>query len=600
MELPIEDLQRTQLDRFHNILSHLHAGILLVGEDWRVEFANQAFCDLFELNLAPEELRGLTSSEVIRKIRHVYADPVAAVERIYHIIERGMPVRVEEVALRNGRTCLRDYIPLFLEGRRCGRLWHHQDITERKRAELELWKSNEEIALNHQIANIILTAHEEQVCGELLDLILQQVESPIGYLGYLDDRGDLVCPSMTKAIWDQCRIPGKEVRFSRDCWGGLWGRSLLGKTTLTANRDLAPPDGHLPLHRALVTPILLQGEVIGQIAVANKASDYTSEDQERMESIAEYIAPLLHSRLLRQKQRAERRAAEAALRRSEDKYRGLAASIPGMVFQFVLHPDGSYALPYVNERIMEYAAIPAEAAMAEPSLIFGPIHPEDRQLIQEAIQLSARTLQTLAVEHRIMDAHGEVRWFRVDSNPQRLPNGDILWNGVSMDITSRKRAEAEILDQKRLLEEQARHLEEINTALKVLLDRREYEKRKLVEEMHANMQQLILPYLQKARSRVSASEGKTLLEIAESNLNLLAADLLRMLPAGSTGLTPTEVRVADLVRHGKSNKEIAELLAVSSNAVSFHRKNIRRKLGLKGEKVNLQSFLRSSLQSMVG
>ena len=140
----------------------------------------------------------------------------------------------------------------------------------------------------------------------------------------------------------------------------------------------------------------------------------------------------------------ERKLAEEALRASEDKYRKLAESIPGMVFQFILHKDGSFSLPYVNERIMQYAGISPEAAMAEPSLLFNPIHSDDQEMFQQAISDSARTLRRFSVEHRLIDSNRKLRWFRVESMPQRLSNGDILWNGVSIDITKRKRTEASL------------------------------------------------------------------------------------------------------------------------------------------------------------
>jgi PAS domain S-box-containing protein len=137
----------------------------------------------------------------------------------------------------------------------------------------------------------------------------------------------------------------------------------------------------------------------------------------------------------------KRRRVEKVLRESDDKYHRLAESIPGMVFQYVLHEDGSFALLYVNERIMQYAGILPEAAMAEPSLLFTPVHHDDREMIQQAISISARTLNDFSVEHRLIDINGQLRWFRVESTPQRLSNGDILWNGVSIDITEQKQME---------------------------------------------------------------------------------------------------------------------------------------------------------------
>ena len=111
---------------------------MLVTEEDRVEFANQAFCDYFDLEGSPGDLVGLASQEMIEKIRGVYQHPDMEIARVREIVDRGQPVIGEEVALQNGRTCLRDFVPLYVEGQRYGRLWLHLDITKRKRAEMKL------------------------------------------------------------------------------------------------------------------------------------------------------------------------------------------------------------------------------------------------------------------------------------------------------------------------------------------------------------------------------------------------------------------------------------------------------------------------------
>ena len=74
---------------------------------------------------------------MIERINNSYLNPDEAVARIQEILERGQPVRGEEVAMQNGRTCLRDFVPLNLHGKSYGRLWLHFDVTERKRIEQE-------------------------------------------------------------------------------------------------------------------------------------------------------------------------------------------------------------------------------------------------------------------------------------------------------------------------------------------------------------------------------------------------------------------------------------------------------------------------------
>ena len=101
-----------------------------------------------------------------------------------------------------------------------------------------------------------------------------------------------------------------------------------------------------------------------------------------------------------------------------------------------------------------------------------------------------------------------------------------------------------------------------------------------------------LPYLRKLGAKGLDWEAQALLEIAVANLENVTSPLSGRLASLDSRLTPTELEVADLIRHGHTVDEIAELLTVSPTTVAFHRRNIRKKLGLRGRKVNLRSFLR--------
>ena len=85
--------------------------------------------------------------------------------------------------------------------------------------------------------------------------------------------------------------------------------------------------------------------------------------------------------------------------------------------------------------------------------------------------------------------------------------------------------------------------------------------------------------------------------VVEANLRNVAASFVRQLDAWKLQLTPTEIQVADMVRLGKRTKEIARLLHVSPSAIAFHRNNLRIKLGLTGQPINLVSYLRTMAQS---
>ncbi len=162
-----------------------------------------------------------------------------------------------------------------------------------------------------------------------------------------------------------------------------------------------------------------------------------------------------------------------------------------------------------------------------------------------------------------------------------------------LDVTENKKTGEELRIRSRELENKSRHLEELNTALTVLLQRREEDKALLEANVLSNLRELVFPYLDKLKSVRSRAEQQSYVQIIETNLNNIASPFMRTLTAHYADFTPTEIRIANLIREGRSTKEIAFLLHVSDRSVEFHRENIRRKVGLKNKKGNLRAFLLS-------
>jgi PAS domain S-box-containing protein len=160
-----------------------------------------------------------------------------------------------------------------------------------------------------------------------------------------------------------------------------------------------------------------------------------------------------------------------------------------------------------------------------------------------------------------------------------------------LDITERKKAEKELQDREQELEVKSRNLEELNTALRVLLKHREDDREELEERILSNVKELVLPYLEKLQKTPLKGEQLAYTNIIESNLNDILSPFLRKMTSKYLNLTPREIQIATLVREGRTTKEISEVLNISSRAVEFHRDNIRIKLGLKNKKANLRSFL---------
>ncbi|MBW2617829.1 MAG: PAS and helix-turn-helix domain-containing protein, partial [Deltaproteobacteria bacterium] len=181
-------------------------------------------------------------------------------------------------------------------------------------------------------------------------------------------------------------------------------------------------------------------------------------------------------------------------------------------------------------------------------------------------------------------------------SPQPLSDARGSYKGsfaVVTDITYRVKAEQELLEKERVLKSQARQLEETNTALKVLLEHRGKENEEHRRNLIATLNSLVFPYVDKLRRTRSDGEDEVYLDILEANLKEVASTFIGKRTIWEHNLTSAELEVADLVRHGKSSQEIAEILNISPTTVAFHRANIRKKIGLANRNINLAAYLRS-------
>lgn len=177
---------------------------------------------------------------------------------------------------------------------------------------------------------------------------------------------------------------------------------------------------------------------------------------------------------------------------------------------------------------------------------------------------------------------------RVEERTKELVRANIR---LKKEIEERKQAELSLLQKEEELRLKSVNLEEANTALKVLLKRGEQDRNELEDKVLSNIKELVVPYINKLRNTPLDERQKTFLEILDSNLNDIISPFLKKLSSQYLNLTPTEIQVANLIRDGKSTKEIAEVLNISKRAIEFHRNNIRDKLGLKKSRTNLRSYL---------
>ncbi len=136
-----------------------------------------------------------------------------------------------------------------------------------------------------------------------------------------------------------------------------------------------------------------------------------------------------------------RKATEAALRESEQRLGAIAANMPGMVFQRVLRSDGRLEFTYVSDGCRDFLGVEPEELMADSQLFLNALSADERQRFLAALGRSARTMEPFEEEVAALGHDGRRRWLRGQSRPTRRDNGDIVWDGIIIDVTDRKVAE---------------------------------------------------------------------------------------------------------------------------------------------------------------
>jgi PAS domain S-box-containing protein len=192
-------------------------------------------------------------------------------------------------------------------------------------------------------------------------------------------------------------------------------------------------------------------------------------------------------------------------------------------------------------------------------------------------------------ELALQNAHDELEK-RVAERTAELVRSN---KALKTEIFNRKKAEKALKQRGVELEMKTIGLEEANTALKVLLQQREEDKIELEEKVVLNVRELVLPYLEKVKSKRLDQKREAYINILESNLNDIVSPFVHGLSSKLIKLSPTELRVTNLIKQGKTTKEIADMMNLATSTIDFHRNNIRKKFGIKNKKTNLRTYLLS-------
>jgi PAS domain S-box-containing protein len=325
------------------------------------------------------------------------------------------------------------------------------------------------------------------------------------------------------------------------------------------------------------------------------------------------------------KQKSNLLQTKAALRESEKRFKELAELLPQTVYEMDLNGN----LTFVNKKAFDHFGY-AQEDFDQGANAFDMIVPEEHeraikniselvnngkigsniylalrkdkstfpaQFYSEAIFRNGKpagvrgiiidiTKQT-TLEEELRKARDELE-LRVKERTLKLMQTN---KKLTEQISERKRVEKKLLTKEKELKNKNTELQEFNTALKVLLKQRDKDREQLGENIIRNVKELVLPYLEKVKKDKNKCNQTVYFDIIESNLRDIISPFGANLKKKYYNLTPAEIRIADFIKHGKTTKEIADILNLSPKTVEYHRDNIRTKFQIKNKKISLRTHL---------
>lgn len=197
----------------------------------------------------------------------------------------------------------------------------------------------------------------------------------------------------------------------------------------------------------LLIPLVVDGQLWGSFTITTTQRPFVwlDEQVEVAQAVAHQLEiAIQQANLYRQVhlELEERRRVEAALRESETRFQNMAANVPGAIFRYLLRPDGSDGVLYMSPGCYGLWEVEADAVVADASLLWEMIHPDDRRAMYESVLRSAQTLEPWSFAWRITTPSGREKWLEAAGQPTRYSNGDIIWDTLILDVSDRKQAEA--------------------------------------------------------------------------------------------------------------------------------------------------------------
>jgi PAS domain S-box-containing protein len=324
-------------------------------------------------------------------------------------------------------------------GRMKGVIEYVRDITEQERAEEQIRLDEARLQSLYNISQ-----YKPKDMRDLWDFALQEAisltGSKIGWIGiYWEERQTLTVKTWSREVMTECKIKDRPLEFPVEK-GGIWVEAIRSGEPLVINdykadepRKKGYPPGHLELARFMAIPIFSEDKTIYLVVVANKEQDYEDTDIRQLTLLMDSVLKI-----------TERKKAEEALRRSEEKYRALVENLNEAIFS----TDLEGRLTYISPAIELFTHFRADELIGRPFAQY--VHPDDLSGLLDRFQ-GVLAGETKSYEYRLIDKGGGLIYVRSHSRPIYQDGRPIGITGLLQDVSERRKAEeATLLANERL------------------------------------------------------------------------------------------------------------------------------------------------------
>lgn len=400
------DKRRQAEQIYTSLIKNLQSGILLEDETRHIIFTNQLFCEMFGIPAPAEALTGVDCSNAAEQSKHLFTDERAFVARIAEILDKKQIVTGDKLELKDGRTFLREYIPLYIENVYKGHLWKYDDISEKIASERKLRESEARFRTTLRKLGDNVWEHDFATKKSYFS----NADSDL--LGYEDS---------------------EDINYADLWWNSIYPEDLWMVKESDERYEAGASDHHSMEYRIVhkngaIKWILDKGVVIRKdekgrpLKIIGTHTDITSVKE-----------------------------IQIALKESEQQFQSLSENIPGVLFSYTFDKSGQHGFRYISPAIDKVLGVSSSEFMQPDKFI----HAEDLPVLATKIKAAGQVNGPFNIECRMVLPKKGLMWVEIASSFSfQREDGVRVYTGILTDITQRKMMEETL----RIREEKYRNI----------------------------------------------------------------------------------------------------------------------------------------------